>query len=306
MNNNFIKPISFYLNNDFHCYRPNDYKYKNIKRIVVLGDIHGDFKMLVKCLVKAKVIDREFKWIGGKTHVVCVGDLTDKSGRGIISDALKYEEFSILELLTDLDSQSQQYGGRVHYLPGNHELYNLLGNFKSVHPSHMKDTGIDVRHRLFKPGGFLMKRLACFSYGILKINNWYFCHAGILPHHFDRHSIDDLNSLLRDILRGDKSIDTLSKTEYELIFGEEGFLWTRKYANDITNRCTILDKTMEKLNDKDGKLVIGHTPSTDIRVACNNRLYLVDTAMSSAFDKNVFNKPQILEIKNNKHRIIYV
>ena len=52
--------------------------YENIKRIIAIGDIHGDFDALLKALYVGKVIDIKGKWIGEETHVVQVGDLLDK------------------------------------------------------------------------------------------------------------------------------------------------------------------------------------------------------------------------------------
>src|SRR5437868_5534500 len=52
------------------------------KRIIVLGDIHGDKKLAIKLLKIAKVIsvdeDENITWIGGDTVVVQVGDQIDR------------------------------------------------------------------------------------------------------------------------------------------------------------------------------------------------------------------------------------
>ena len=48
-----------------------------VKRIIVIGDIHGDMQMLIKCLEIARLIDKQKKWIGGETIVVQVGDQID-------------------------------------------------------------------------------------------------------------------------------------------------------------------------------------------------------------------------------------
>jgi hypothetical protein len=37
-------------------------------RIIVLGDIHGDWELTIKLLKLAKVIDDNNKWIGGETY----------------------------------------------------------------------------------------------------------------------------------------------------------------------------------------------------------------------------------------------
>ena len=52
-----------------------------VERIIVIGDLHGDWNMTIESLKVAKVIDNNLQWIGGKTHVVQVGDQVDQISR---------------------------------------------------------------------------------------------------------------------------------------------------------------------------------------------------------------------------------
>lgn len=49
-----------------------------VKRIIVLGDLHGDWSMTIKSLKIGKLIDNKNKWIGGDTVVVQLGDQIDR------------------------------------------------------------------------------------------------------------------------------------------------------------------------------------------------------------------------------------
>ena len=49
-----------------------------VKRIIVIGDLHGDWEMCIKSLRIAKVINSNNKWTGGETVVVQVGDMVDR------------------------------------------------------------------------------------------------------------------------------------------------------------------------------------------------------------------------------------
>jgi hypothetical protein len=129
-------------------------------RVVVIGDIHGDFQAAIKCLVLAKVIETpatkfpathstqamtEFfntlKWCGGSTYVVQLGDQIDRvrpqnwDTNNIAMDSAFDDEGSSLELFylfTYLDKQAQRDGGRVICLLGNHEIMNVDGDFRYV------------------------------------------------------------------------------------------------------------------------------------------------------------------------------
>lgn len=66
---------------NFYKYCPN-YSYiptiiSPKKRIIVIGDLHGDLDLTIRCLRLAKVIDKDGAWIGGKTVVVQTGDKID-------------------------------------------------------------------------------------------------------------------------------------------------------------------------------------------------------------------------------------
>jgi hypothetical protein len=41
-----------------------------VRRIIVIGDLHGDWEMTIKSLGVAKLIDNNLNWTGGDTVVV--------------------------------------------------------------------------------------------------------------------------------------------------------------------------------------------------------------------------------------------
>lgn len=106
------------------------------ERIIVIGDIHGDMKLLLDSLKLGKVIDNNNKWIkGNKTIVVQIGDQNDSyrpydypndDPRGTLND--KADDINILEYMTELHSQAIKNGGAVYSLLGNHEIMNVQGN----------------------------------------------------------------------------------------------------------------------------------------------------------------------------------
>ena len=302
------KSLNYYLNKTFKCNKiiQNEWNIGYRGNIKVIGDIHGDFNVLIKSLKKAKVINNKHRWIGGKTHIVQVGDIIDRGGRpGVIttvSDPM--EEYKIYEFLNNLDIQAEKVGGKVHYLIGNHELMNMLGDFRYVHDKHL--INVDKRRELFKPGGYMANMLACHSYAVLKINDWYFCHAGLLPKHIGRKTLSEINNFVRGVLRGEIRSNKSNSSEYEdILLSNDSLFWNRFYVNN-SDKCTILNQTLDLLGNKNGKggMVIGHTPHKDIFSECNQRLWFADVGLSDGFGKDYFNNIQILHIKGNKPKVI--
>jgi len=88
-----------------------------VERIVAVGDLHGDYKAFTKILKGTGLIDGELHWIGGKTHLVQIGDVMDRG-----PDAKK-----IFDLMMKLEKEAEKAGGKLHMLIGNHEEMNITG-----------------------------------------------------------------------------------------------------------------------------------------------------------------------------------
>ncbi|NIM90025.1 MAG: hypothetical protein GTO17_03665 [Candidatus Aminicenantes bacterium] len=92
-------------------------EWTGIEKIVAVGDLHGDYKNFIRILRGTKIIDRELRWNGGKTHLVQIGDIMDRGP----------EAREIFELLMRLENEAEEVGGKVHVLLGNHEEMNISG-----------------------------------------------------------------------------------------------------------------------------------------------------------------------------------
>ncbi len=314
----YIKPNDYYLNkinfmksSNYMCNKDYQDEYTNVSKIYAIGDIHGDCSILIKMLKNLGLINKSLEWCGKDAHVVQLGDLLDGYIRhDMISSAdrdtiMALEEFTILELLNDLDFQARKVGGRVHYLIGNHELMNVLGDFSYVLTEHMTEIPRNIRKLLFQPGGYMAQMLACHSYSILKINDWIFCHGGLLPEHIEKldknKQINQINNTLRKVLLNEITLEQLSDDEKNIIIGSNGLFWTRHYKFDEL-KCDTLDDTLKIINnDKNkGGLILGHTPHSKITAECNKKLFFVDIGLSRAFPSSKYNKMEALLIEKNK------
>src|SRR5579863_1370995 len=129
-----------------HC---KGYKYMPLiypaqKRIIVMGDLHGDMVLTIKMLKLANLINDQNKWIGDDTYVVQVGDQLDNCRPNgydcfnpLSSDESSLhgnmpQDIAVLNFMTELNREAIKYGGAVISLIGNHELMNIAGNFSYV------------------------------------------------------------------------------------------------------------------------------------------------------------------------------
>lgn len=285
-----------------------------VDRIIVIGDIHGDFKLLKESLKLAKVIDDHDKWIGGETIVVQVGDQIDRcrykdkpcNEKGSTVDD-EGNDWIILQYMTDLHNKAKKLNGAVYSLIGNHELMNVDGDFRYVSyegleefnlEKYKKDedfikyfkekhkdrepTGDDIRRWMFSPGNPISNFLACTRKIAIIIGSNLFVHGGILPHIANKYNIESINVLLTLFL-----LKKIKKSKYKDILGNKSRtpLWTRDFAKASGERCDkLLDPLKEIYNVNN--IYVGHTPmmTKGITSLCDKRIWLTDYGASTAFN----------------------
>ena len=276
------------------CISPLD-NFKTNNRILVIGDLHADYKKTVDLFIYFNLININKKWTGGNTIIVQLGDQIDGYGRGSYEDASG--EIEILNLFDDIHIQASREGGGVYSIIGNHELMNVMGNFSYASKEDIKKNGgTEKRRELYKPGGSIAKRLSCTRNTILKINDIIFVHGGIIPDLVKENkemTIKIVNKLMRDFFNG--KIDESHIDFSRMLKDSNSVLWDRSLGKTEVN-CSLLDETLENLNAK--HIVIGHSPQDIINSKCSQKVWRVDVGLSKSLGNN---KYQVLEITKNKH-----
>ena len=272
--------------------------YPPVEKIYALGDIHGDLNAFITSLRKAGLIDNNFNWCGGKSHVVQVGDILDRKIRDVeYSD--EDSEIIIISLICKLQLEAYVAGGGFHPIIGNHEIMNILGIFDYVSPMGIKHfKNIEGRKDYFKIGNIFCRYLACGWNPIVKIGDFIFCHGGININIAQKYNIEYINFIMRDTLFGN-SYHLNQPYFNELFLNENSILWSRTYSSDYPkdNAQQYNQLNLNKiLQIYDAKyIVVGHTPQVDgITSKYNGKVICIDTAMSEAFGK-----------KNNKNERIH-
>ncbi|RYQ99206.1 shewanella-like protein phosphatase 1 isoform X1 [Arachis ipaensis] len=324
------------------------------RRILAVGDLHGDLKQARSALEMAGVLssDGQDLWTGGETVLIQVGDILDRGE----------EEIAILSLLRSLDKQAKAKGGAVFQVNGNHETMNVEGDFRYVDSGafdecndfleYVNDSedgweetftgwvdvferwkeqrtmsnsywgpwnlvkfsnylgqrqkGVIARSILFRPGGPLARELARHAV-VLKVNDWVFCHGGLLPHHV-AYGIEKMNKEVSEWMRGLRQNDSTPNIPFIATRGYDSVVWNRLYSRDAPDLvdyqdkqvCSVLEETLQAVGAK--AMVVGHTPQS-IGVNCkyNCSIWRVDVGMSSGV---LNSRPEVLEIIDDKARVI--
>jgi hypothetical protein len=93
-------------------------------RLIAIADIHGGYTEFVTILKRTGLVDEQLKWSGGRTTLAQTGDYTDRGT----------EVRKVMDLLMQLERDAKASGGQVVTLLGNHEIMNLVGDWRDVTP----------------------------------------------------------------------------------------------------------------------------------------------------------------------------
>lgn len=296
-----------------------------VPRIIVFGDIHGDYKLMKNMFEMsgvAKEIKRNvFLWTGRNTYVVQVGDQIDRCrpiGNMRCNNKLttrddENSDIDILRIFTELNEQAIKMGGAVISLLGNHEIKNGLGQLEYVsyeglhgfdnyvdrdNPGLIFDSGESARKHAFAPGNEMGKFLGCTRVPAIIIGSNLFVHAGLvdgLIKEIGLKGIKDFESINIAIRKWLLGLLDVRYIEHIINGSKYSLFWTRILGSipaDVGLDNPVCQKNLEKVLEmfKIGSIIIGHTPqsfshSADINGTCSNKVWRVDNGSSAAFDK---------------------
>ena len=283
------------INSNFSCDFVSNGIIPKKNRVLVIGDLHADFKKTKKMFIDLKLIDINNNWVAKPkdTVVVQLGDQLDGGGRGL---GEAFGEIDLINFMDTIHNKAKRFDGGVYSLIGNHEIMNLIGNFSYSSDKDIElQGGIELREKLFAPGSDIFNRMSCTRNVVLKVGDFMFAHAGVLPEHLDGYDketfIKNVNTLMRLFLQGKKTMD--DEEIGRLFLNKKGIIWDRNYGSK-TPECKNIDKISKMLNV--GHMIVGHTVQDGINSKCDNKLWRVDVGISDSFGSN---KIEVLEILDN-------
>lgn len=298
-------------------------EWNGVERVVAIGDVHGAYDRFVEILKVAGLIDSELRWIGGRTHVVQLGDIVDRG-----DDSRK-----ALDLVRRLERPAQNAGGAWHQLMGNHEVARMLGDLRLVRPGEYaafaNADSVGTRESYLKtlarsasdrtelinqmPLGFVEMRQAFGrdgDYGrwlrqlpvAIKIDGVLFVHGGISPA-VAPLGCEGINDQVKRELTSDLE-KTRANALASLAARADGPLWYRGLAQEPDTFAPQLTEILAKLHVR--AIVVAHTvtPTNRITTRFDGHVIEIDTGMQPAYIPD--GRASALEIRGGEATAIYV
>ncbi|KAL3625758.1 Glycosylated integral ER membrane protein [Castilleja foliolosa] len=317
------------------------------RRIVAVGDLHGDLDKARYALQMAGVLssDGQDVWVGGQTVLVQLGDILDRGEDEIAIFSLfkslhmqaKLDGGAVFQVNGNHETMNVEGDFRFVDSGGFYECADFLEHLETcghnweqafvdwIHESKRwkerrnvqlsswgpwdlvkRQKGVIARSILLRPGGPLAAEFAQHPV-ILKVNDWVFCHGGILPHHVE-YGIERMNREVSYWMKGLSMEDEYPQMPLLATRGYDSVVWSRLYSREmselddyqINQIQTILGETLEAVGAK--AMVVGHTPqATGVNCEFNCSIWRIDVGMSrGVFDS----RPEVLEIRDGKARAI--
>ena len=233
----------------FIDYKTEKNNIQDSKRIIAIGDIHGNLESLVKILYKTKLINKNGNWIpNSNTILVQVGDVVDRGTHSL-------ESIQYLQKI-----QKQAKNGQVIRLLGNHEIMLLENDYRFINPYTDTDEKLDIiknilindiKKGLIKPS---------FAFG-----NLLFIHAGISRNFLNKLNLKNITAKNVSNSINNITLNILHKKNYlnekevslhnEPLFGPDGPFWIRT------------SKTYDEFPYEKFIQIIGHTPNNGINIS---------------------------------------
>ncbi len=230
-------------------------------RIVAIGDLHADPAAAEATLKMAGLMNESGHWAGGDAILVQTGDVTDKgpSSRGVIS------------LLTRLQQEARGSGGNVLAVLGNHEVMNLVGDWRGVQPADLAEYDAPgTRMADLRPRG-VMGQWIHAAHMVVFVDDTVFVHGGVS---------DTVATQGRAVLETIQA-KHVGRAPHKVLFGSEGPLWYRGYLlDDEATACPQAKRALKRLGAR--RMVVGHTTQRDgkIRARCGGAIIGIDTGIS--------------------------
>ncbi len=266
----------------------------DVESLYVVGDVHGEYDRLLGLLGNARLVDAEGQWVGGRRHVVFLGDIFDRG-----ADVTR-----TLWFLYELERQARAAGGGAHLVLGNHETMIFTRDLRYVSPKEELIATLhgasyselfDIRHSVL--GRWMVERP-----GVMRVNEVLLAHGGVGPGSSPR-SVEAVNDSMRTFMSEDLFYHWADTTlalvtdsaaaervadQYDrvivmdsvafarrtgLLFDESGILWFRGYVESDA-LTSALDDVLEEFRAEIH--VVAHTPVGTVESRYDGKLLAVD------------------------------
>lgn len=265
--------------------------WNKVEKVMVIGDVHGEFHVMLKLLLNNNVIDNDLNWIWGNGHLVFTGDIFDRGD--YVTECLWF--------IYKLEQQADKSGGKVHFLIGTHELlkFTKFNGYLSAKYNYL----FTKRNKLYADyytEKYLLGKWLRSKNTIVTINSNLFVHAGISPSFFQlKLTVDSLNKISRKFFIKPHKFNR--NAGVKIIMGKKGPYWYRGFNIDEKGNTDVTQEFIDSICEfyNINRIIYAHTEVNSIKPSFKGKIINIDIPF-----EEIEIVPQALLIRDNKYYII--
>ena len=238
-------------------------------RVLYLGNVYGDYDVLVDFLQLYGVVDAENHWGWQNAHLVFTGNVF-----GYGADVVK-----CLWLINRLEREATLTGGKVHLLIGDQEFKNLQGNIGTLNPRlYQRYNQAEIDYSTFYDTSTVQGKWLRSKDAVIRVNDNVVAHGGISPGIVeDQLSLTEINSLVREQLRG---TGAEPDTTTHLVMGSDGPIRYSGYMDGGVENHQLLESTLDRVLNyyRASSMIVSTTGTKEVRSVAGGKLYAIDLA----------------------------
>lgn len=240
-----------------------------VKKLLIIGDVHGQFDTLSLFLKNNRVVDEKLRWTFGNGTLVFMGDIFDRGDK--VTETLW--------LIYRLEKEAALQGGSVHFILGNHEMMIFNEDERYIAEKYFylfRNLKLSYSKQ-FSSKSLLGKWLRSKN-AYLKIDSLLFVHGGIHLNFLNfKLSLDSANVLINRYVNAKKKNTLLMHYPLSFILSYNGPFWYRGMVEQLDDKQITDEEVDQILTEYNVKhIIVGHTFKREIQFINEGRIISTD------------------------------
>lgn len=241
----------------------------NVKKLLVIGDVHGQYDTLKVFLQNNKVIDNNLKWTFGDGTVVFIGDIFDRGEK--VTEAMW--------LIYRMEKEAPKHGGMVQLILGNHEMMVLQEDERYIAEKYYYlFKNVKLSYSNYYSNKTLLGRWLRSKNTFLKADSLLFVHGGIHPNILQyKLSLDSINNLISSYLSAKRKTNYANNFALQFLLSYNGPFWYRGMVEESEgNKMSEQDMNQILTSYNSKYVIVGHTFKPRINTYCYGKVIATD------------------------------
>lgn len=238
-------------------------------KLLIIGDVHGQYDTLRLFLVNNRVIDQNLRWSFGNGTVVFMGDIFDRGEKVT----------EILWLIYRLEKEAAENGGSVQLILGNHEMMVLQEDERFISEKYFYlFRNLKLNYSKQYSSKTLLGRWLRSKNTFLKIDSLLFAHGGVHPNILNyKVSLDSSNILIYKYLNLKRKNKILENPALLFLLSYNGPFWYRGMVEESDEKQLTDEEINQIFNEyKVNHIFVGHTFKPEVKTFNNGKVISTD------------------------------